>query len=144
MAFRFEFDSIHRVLRIKFSETVTNEDLIYFYRMSTLLVESLDPLSAIIDFAAVTSFESSADFMRNLAALPPAMPKQERPRVVIAPADHVFGLARLFGTAGEATRPSFHVVRTEQQAWAILGIQEEPEFKPVQQALESERGKPER
>ena len=49
MAFRFEFDPIHRMMRIKFSESVTEEDLAYFYRMAALLVESLDPLSAVIE-----------------------------------------------------------------------------------------------
>lgn len=141
MAFRFEFNSTHRILRIRFSDLVTNDDLEYFYRMSALLADSLDPLSAVVDFSAVTSVTSTAEFIRELAALPPAMPQTERPRVVVAPMDEVFGLARLFEMHGEATRPNFHVVRSAQQAWAILGT-EEPEFKPVQQAWGSEDGEP--
>lgn len=136
MAFRFEFDSIHRIFRIKFSERVTEDDLTYFYRMAALLVESLDPLSAIIDFSDVSSFESSAQFIRELAGLPPVMPKMERPRVVVAPKDYVFGLSRLFGVEGEATRPNFHVVRSTREACAILGV-EEPEFEAITKALES-------
>jgi hypothetical protein len=141
MAFVFEFDPIHRILGIRFSEDVTSEDLLYFYRMSALLVESFDPLSAIIDFSEVTSFDSDPQFLRELASLPPAMPQRERPRVVVAPSDKIFGLARLFEIHGEATRPSFHVVRATREAWAIIGVQE-PEFKPIAEAWESHRKNP--
>jgi len=55
---------------------------------------------------------------------------------MVAPADDVFGLTRLFGIAGEATRPNYHVVRSEREAWAILGVQK-PEFRPIPEALES-------
>jgi hypothetical protein len=136
MAFRFEFDPAHRILGIRFWDRVTEDDLSYFYRMSALLVGSLDPASAVIDFSDVTSFDSSAQFMKRLAALPPAMPRAERPRIVVAPQDEVFGLARLFEMAGEATRPNFHVVRSTREAWAILGV-EEPRFKAIPEALES-------
>jgi hypothetical protein len=107
MAFHFEFDPIHRIIRIRFSDRVTDDDLTYFYRMSALLVGSLDPLSAVIDFSAVDSFESSAEFMRRQAELPPVMPRRERPRIVVAPRDDVFALARVFAAEGEATRPNF-------------------------------------
>ena len=135
MAFHFEFDSIHRIIRIRFSERVTDDDLTYFYRMSALLVGSLDPLSAVIDFSDVDSFESSAQFMKKQAELPPAMPRKERPRIVVAPRDDIFALARVFAAEAEATRPNFHVVRSAQQAWAILGVAE-PEFQTIPQALD--------
>jgi hypothetical protein len=139
MAFRFAFNPTHRILRCDFSDTVTDEDLTYYYRMAALLAESLDPLAGLFDFSAVTPLKSSPEFMRGLAALPPVMPQLDRPRVLVAPADHVFGLARVFEIEGEATRPNFHVVRTMEEAWAILGVRE-PEFQPVPKALESRRG----
>jgi len=135
MAFHFEFDPIHRIIRIRFSDSVTDDDLTYFYQMSALLVGSLDPLSAVVDFSAVDSFESSAEFIRKQAELPPVMPQRERPRIVVAPRDDVFALARVFAAEGEATRPNFHVVRSAQQAWAILGVME-PEFQTISQALD--------
>ncbi len=141
MAFRFELDPLHRILRTEFSNSVTEDDLMYFYRMSALLIENIDPLSAITDFSAVTSVECSAGFIRGLAALPPAMPKTERPRVVVAPMDQVFGLARVFAAEGEVTRPNFHVVRSVQEALAIIGTLE-PEFIAMPLALESRLAKP--
>ncbi len=141
MAFRFELDPVHRILRTEFSNSVTEDDLMYFYRMSALFVENIDPLSAITDFSAATSIECSAEFIRSLAALPPAMPKTERPRVVVAPMDQVFGLARIFAAEGAATRPNFHVVRSVQEALAIIGTQE-PEFIAMPLALESRLARP--
>ena len=141
MAFVFEFDPIHRIIGIRFSEDVTSDDLMYFYRMAALLVESFDPLSAIIDFSEVTTVNTDPQFMRELASLPPAMPHRERPRVVVAPSDKIFGFARLFEIHGETTRPSFHVVRSTREAWAIIGVHE-PEFKPIAEAWESRPKKP--
>ncbi len=136
MAFHLEFDPTNRILGCRFSEAVTDDELTYFYRMATLLAESLDPLAGLVDFSAVTSFESNAEFMRKLAALPPIMPKTERIRVMVAPTDHIFGLARLFGIEGEATRPNHYVVHCVREAWELLGVQE-PEFRPIPEAFES-------
>lgn len=136
MAFRFDFDLANRILRCRFSEVITENELMYFYRMAVLLAESLDPLAGLVDFSAVTSFKTNAEFMRKLAALPPIMPKTERVRVMVAPADQIFGLARLFEMDGKASRPNHHVVRSVREASAILGLQE-PEFRPIPEALES-------
>jgi hypothetical protein len=135
MALRFEFDPTNRILRCRFSEVVTGDDLTYFYRMAVLLAESLDPLAGLVDFSGVTSFKTNAEFMRKLAALPPIMPKTERIRVMLAPTDQIFGLARLFEMEGKATRPNHHVVRCVREAWVILGIQK-PEFRAISEALE--------
>ena len=136
MAFQFEFDSTNRILRCRFSGQVTDEDLLGFYRTAKLLAESLDPLAGIVDFSSVTDFKATPPKLRELAAFPPVMPQQERVRVIVAPSDDVFGMVRIFEIAGEATRPSLHVVRSARLAWAIIGI-EEPEFKSISEAHES-------
>src|ERR1017187_5730906 len=111
MAFAFDFDPIHQILRSTFSGKVSDEDLLNHQRVGLLLVTSLDPRFAVIDLSAANPFEATADGMRALAKLPPAMPQTDRPRVVIAPSDHTFGMARIFEVEGEATRPNLHVVR---------------------------------
>jgi hypothetical protein len=95
---------------------VIYEDLLNHQRMDLLLVTNLDPPSALVDLSACDHFEVSADGMRTLAKLPPAMPKIDRPRVVIAPSDHTFGMARIFAVEGEVTRPNLHVVRSARHA----------------------------
>ena len=125
MAFVFDFDPTHRILRSTFSGKVSDEDLLNHQRVGVLLVTSLDPRFAIIDLSAADPFEATSDGMRKLAKLPPAMPKMDRPRVVIAPSDHMFGMARIFAVEGEAIRPNLHVVRSVKEAWAILGVEME-------------------
>ena len=136
MAFTFDFDPIHQILRSTFSGKVDDEDLLNHQRMGALLVTSLGPRFAIIDLSAADPFEATADGMRALAKLPPAMPQVERPRVVVAPSDHTFGMAQIFAIEGEATRPNLHVVRSVRQAWAILGAEmKEAQFGPISRAL---------
>jgi hypothetical protein len=132
MAFSFDFDPIHQILRSTFSGKVDYEDLLNHQRMGALLVASLGPRFAIIDLSAADPFEATPDGMRALAKLPPAMPQMDRPRVVIAPSDHTFGLARIFAIEGETTRPNLHVVRSLREAWAILGVEmEQAKFGPI-------------
>ncbi|MGA8873379.1 MAG: hypothetical protein WB460_19695 [Candidatus Acidiferrales bacterium] len=132
MAFVFDFDPTHQILRSTFSGQVNDEDLLNHQRMVLLLATSFDPRFAIIDLSGADPFEVTSDGMRKLAKLPPAMPKVDRPRVVIAPADHTFGMARIFEIEGEATRPNLHVVRSAKEAFAILGVEmEEAKFGPI-------------
>jgi hypothetical protein len=132
MAFVFDFDPTHQILRSTFSGKVSDEELLNHQRVGLLLVSSLDPRFAIIDLSAADPLEVTADGMRALAKLPPPMPKRDRPRVVIAPSDHTFGMARIFEVEGETTRPSLHVVRSVREAWAILGVEmEETKFGPI-------------
>ena len=136
MAFAFDFDPIHQILRSTFSGEVGDEDLLNHARMGSLLVTSLDPRFAIIDLSAADPFEATTGGMRALAKLPPAMPQMDRPRVVIAPSDHMFRMARIFQAEGEATRPNFHVVRSVREAWAILGVEmEKAKFGPISAAF---------
>jgi hypothetical protein len=132
VAATWDFDPIHQILRSTFVGKVSDEDLLNHQRMSALLVEVLDPRSAIIDFSRVDSFDATPAALRRLAKLPPPMPKADRPRVVVAPQDHVLGLVRIFQIEGEATRPNLHVVRTVSEAWLIIAAdQSKARFEPV-------------
>ena len=132
MGFVFDFDPTHQILRSTFSGQVNDEDLLDHQRMVLLLATSFDPRFAIIDLSAADPFEVTSDGMRRLAKLPPAMPKVDRPRVVIAPTDQTFGMVRIFEIEGEATRPNLHVVRSAKEAFAILGVEmEEAKFGPI-------------
>jgi hypothetical protein len=83
-----------------------------------------DPLSAIMDMSEVTSFAVSANTIHELATSAPAMPNPERLRILIAPSPQTFGIARMFEMIGQDKRPALHVVHSEKEALAILGIQE--------------------
>jgi hypothetical protein len=106
--------------------------------MTTLLAESLDPLLGITDFSAVTPFESIPERMRKLVSFPPIIRNPSRLRVVVAPDEDIFKMARVFEIAAEATRPNLHVVRSLEEGWAIFGI-EEPQFESISEAYDSQR-----
>jgi hypothetical protein len=83
------------------------------------------------DMSAVTSLEVSPDTIRELANLPPALSDSSRPRCIIASSPKIFGMARMFELQGQHTRPNLHVVRTQKEAWAILGVSN-PKFEPIE------------
>lgn len=63
--------------------------------------------------------------------MPAQASADRRPRVVVAPQKHAFGLFRMFQIAGEDTRPLLQVVHTMDEAFAALGVQS-PHFEPLE------------
>jgi hypothetical protein len=130
MPYRFEFDSTNRIIRCRLEGLITDEDIKECYRNAERYALQTDPLSGIMDMSAVTSFAVSANTVRELATSPPAMPNPERLRVLIAPSPQVFGIARMFEMLGQDKRPELHVVHSEKEALAILGVPE-TKFEPI-------------
>jgi hypothetical protein len=131
MPYHFEFDSAQRILRCRLEGRVTDEELRQYYRDAAVCAARTDPLAGILDMSGVASLDVSPNTIRELAKLPPAMPNPDRPRVVIATSPPVFGVARMFELQGQDTRPNFHVVATEKEAFAILGVQD-AKFEAIQ------------
>lgn len=130
MSYLFEFDATNRILRARFERHLTNEDLKEYYSLATKVVAKTNARSAILDLSSVISLDLSPTTVRALAALPPTVPDEERPRFIVAPSPPIFGFARMFQLEGEQTRPNLHVVRSPKEVWAILGIHE-PKFEPL-------------
>jgi hypothetical protein len=126
-----EFDSANRILRFRLEGTVTDESISECYRVIEKYAALTAPSTGILDLSAVTLFQVSPETIRKLADLPPAISDPKLPRVIIAPSPHVFGIARMFEIQGQDTRRRLHVVSTDKEAFAILGILE-PHFEPVQ------------
>ena len=129
MPYQFDFNSKNRILRGRLTDRVDDDELADYYRVAMLLSHSLHPHAGITDLSpAVVSVSSQT--IETLAKLPPAMGAPSRPRFIVAPSDHVFGLARMFQILGEATRPNLHVTRSAGQVWESLGIAP-LEFEPL-------------
>ena len=124
MPYHFEFDSNHRIFRCHLEGRVMDEELKKFYAEAEKLAAQTDPLGGILDMSGVISFDASPDTIRELAKARPIMPNPDRPRVLIATSPPVFGIARMFELQGQGTRPNLHVVRSENEAFAILGVLE--------------------
>jgi hypothetical protein len=128
--YEFDFDPMNRILRCRFEGRVSDKALKEFFRLATEHAARIDPRGAVTGLSAVTSFEVSPQTIRELAKAAPALSNPDRPRCVVAPSPQVFGMVRMFEIAGEAARPNLHVVRTIEEAWAILDV-ESPQFGPL-------------
>jgi hypothetical protein len=131
MALRFEFDSANKILLARFEGRLTDESLQDSYKTLGKYVAATDPSAAITDFSSVTEFAVSSETFRHLARQEPALPDVTRPRVVVAPQTHAYGLLRMFQLTGERTRPLLTVVHTMDEAFATLGLQS-PHFEPLE------------
>ena len=130
MPYQIVFDPTNRILRAQFEGRVTDDELKEVYRLGQAQVARIDPHAGITDFSAVTTIEFSAQTIRELAASTPIMPDPSRPVVFVAPTPHVFGMARMFEMLVAEKRPNLHVVRTLEEAYAVLHVQE-PQFEPI-------------
>ena len=122
--YNFEFDAANRILRCWFERRVTDEALKECYRLAAKHAVQTEPRAAIYDLSAVTSFEVSAETIRELAKSALIMAERNRLHCIVAPSPEIFGLMRMFEIEGEVTRSNLHVVRTLEEVRAILGVQE--------------------
>jgi len=123
MPFRFEFDAKNKIFLSRFTGQVTDPMVEDFYRVAApKIMASLDFAGSIVDFSEVTSLELSPQLMRALAWSDPLDKEAARPRVIVAPTPISYGLARIFSSHGEETRPNLHIVRSMAQAYAVLGV----------------------
>jgi hypothetical protein len=130
MPYVFEFDQKHRVIRCTMTGPITDGDLLEYYKEAARYAEQTNALAGILDFTGVTIFNVSAATVQTLASFDPAMPDPERPRFIVAPSNHIYGMSRMYQIMGEPTRPALHVVRSLEDVYAALGIKE-PDFKPL-------------
>jgi len=128
--YSFDFDPKNRVLRFRLKGRITDEMMRDFYYGMREPVYRTQPNAGVLDTSTVISFDVSSQVIRELAAASPIIPNPDFPRVVIAPSPDVYGMMRMFVEQAEVTRPNLHVVRAENEAWAILGVQN-PQFEPV-------------
>ena len=131
MGLRFEFDAENKILLGKFEGRLSDESLVESYQAIRKYSVATDARAGILDFSLVTEISATSDMIRNLARQDPAMPDAvHRPRVLVAPATHLFGIARMFQIVGERKRPRLTVVRTLDEAFAALGVKS-PHFEPL-------------
>jgi len=131
MAYTFDYDSTNSILRCQLAGQVADEGLREFFEVGAQYAQRTQPSAGVVDLSEVTSFEVSAETIRQIAKSEPVVSDPDPQRIVIAPTPHLFGMMRMFATQGEETRPNLHVVRTKQEAWAILVVQD-PQFQNLE------------
>ena len=133
--FEFAFDPVNKILLIRVQGRLTDELYAEPQRAFWKHWAATDASAGIVDFSPVTEFALSADFVRRLVdqELDQELVRNfnMRPRVVIAPTDLEFGLARMYQTLGEGKHTNFKVVRTMDEALAERGV-ESTHFEPLE------------
>jgi hypothetical protein len=133
VSYQFEVDSTNKIASCRFLGLLTDEDLKECYQVASAICRTESPRAGLMDFSAVTSLRVSRTAILELARSSPIMPDPGRIRVIIAERLHIYGLARMFTFFGQDRRPNLHVVRSERQAWAILGVGS-PRFEPYRKS----------
>lgn len=129
MPYSFEYDPGNRVLRGLLQDRVSEADLRELYARSFQQVVVLRPVAYITDTSGVTSFDVNPETIRYLATSRPQVPPGCA-RYIVAPADFMFGIARMFEILGGSSRPDLRVVRSLAAAYKDLGLAE-PHFELV-------------
>ena len=131
MAFRFEFDSVNKILLARFEGQFTNQSAAEYHDALGKNWRATDARAGIWDLSGVSDFAVAADFLRSLAKREPVTPGlTSHPRFIVVPETVGYGLMRMFQIAGESARPLLHVVRTIDEALTTLGAQS-PQFEPL-------------
>ena len=129
MGFVVDFDARNKVLRVTLEGRVTDEIMLDAYATVAKYAASRGPCRGITNVLPVTKFEVSSNAIRQMASSTPAFPIGYM-RILVAPSDYIFGMARMFQMLGDRTRPDLQIVRTLDEAYRLLQI-DSPEFTPV-------------
>jgi hypothetical protein len=122
-------DKSRRILLIRFTGVVTDDVLLSGFQSVREWIAIHGDTSSITDFSEIESFEVTAAAVRQLAEGPPLVPDGYM-RIVVAPQDEAFGMARMFEMLGSESRDRVYVVRTHIEAAQIVGV-EQLEFPPA-------------
>ncbi|HUO59554.1 MAG TPA: hypothetical protein VMU24_02730 [Candidatus Acidoferrales bacterium] len=89
-----------------------------------------DLRGAISDFTHARNLNLSKDDIYVLSHEEPVF-ETDFPRITVGGADHIFGMARMFELMTAERTTGIHVVRTIDEAYALLQLQD-PEFNRVE------------
>ena len=124
MDYRIDLDPAHRVIRLTVTAVVTEELAEECYQSVSFIASRGGPYAAIFDLSGVIAATLSPDAVRGLAARAPAVPAG-RPRVIVADEPWIFGLARMFQICRDSLGEQFHVVRSLEEAYEMVGVRPE-------------------
>ena len=139
MPYHFEFDAEHKVMLVVLEGEVNEQEIAGMDDDIRAQAVGLKPLAAITDFSLITAFNVGSGSMREAANKPSPYPA-EMPRFIVAPRDHLFGMARMYETFAERPDGKLRVVRSREEALAVLGAQN-PRFEKVLRSKSTQRGR---
>lgn len=122
MSYFFEFEPAHSILRCTLCGSITDQQLVDCYRTAVRHVQRTNPALAIVDLTSVASIEVSPATVQALARSEPTLPAS-RPRFIVAPRDHLYGLSRMYQILAERSRPRLQVLRSAAELYEAFGLE---------------------
>lgn len=130
MPFALFFDRKHKVLLTRFGRALNRQALEALVRAAREFVAVHGNCDGIVDFSAVEKVDIDVAYLRAYGSSPRVMAGARR--VLVAPNDEVFGVARLYGlhqSSSYGEEPM--VVRDLPAAYDLLGLKD-PDFQPFE------------
>ncbi|HKR30393.1 MAG TPA: hypothetical protein VJT08_07945 [Terriglobales bacterium] len=115
-------DRAKKLVVTTYTGQVTNEDVVQQIAEIERNLPYDGEYCAITDFTQVTHFDISSDQIRLVAES--KSPLEKARRVMVAPSDVAYGTSRMFQMLAGRTRPNISVVRTLDEAYKTLEIDE--------------------
>jgi hypothetical protein len=116
-----DFDPSHRVLRVSLVGVVTDGTMVNAERAVRKFISDEGATFSIYDYSAVTKLAVTANYVRSIANNPPAKPPVKL-RIAVAPQTVIYGINRMYGLLIDGKRSDFEIVRTMEEAEALIGL----------------------
>jgi hypothetical protein len=130
MPFALLFDRKHKVVLVRFGRAFTRQTLEAMVQATRDFAAIHGNCTGIVDLSAVEKVDVDIAYLRAFGGSPRVMAGAQR--VIVAPKDEVFGVARLYGlhqSGSQGEEPM--VVRDLQAAYDLLALKD-PDFQPFE------------
>jgi hypothetical protein len=130
MPFALFFDRNHKVLLVKFGRVLTRPAVEAMVKAAREFAGVHGNCDGIVDFSAVEKLDVDVAYLRAYGGSPRVMAGARR--ILVAPDDEMFGIARLYGlhqSTSQGEEPM--VVRSLPAAYDLLGLKD-PDFQPFE------------
>ena len=128
MPFEMLVDRNHKVLLVRFGRALTRQALEAMVKAARDFAGVHGNCDGIVDFSAVENLDIDVAYLRAYGGSPRVMTGARR--ILVAPDDEMFGIARLYGlhqSTSQGEEPM--VVRSLQAAYDLLDLKD-PDFQP--------------
>jgi hypothetical protein len=123
MPHHFEFDEKHRILLVVVEGEYGDDEQLGMNAAIRKRATELSVSAGIGDMSGVTAFNVSPTVLQ-MSAREPAPYEPQTPRFLVATADLVYGMSRMYQIVGDKSRLALQVVRSRAEALEALGVKD--------------------
>lgn len=127
--YRIEIEAKRRIVLITFQNDLTESSFTAGFFAAAAFAETHPVGGVITNLSEIRELVVSGDRVRTFVDSYPAI-APSTPRVVVAPRDDTYGIARMFQTYRASSDTGLQVVRSMDEALKFLGL-DSPVFEPI-------------